>query len=182
MRLSLVAVALLALWLGACRAPAPEMKPYSNPALGFSVSFPTPPKVTDEPASAGGSPHTVTVEADAGGREFAVSVTDAPDPSRDIGSVTAAASDAIARGVGGQAGVPTYAATSDGVIGRELVISKDGRPAAKARFFLAGGRFYVLAANASGGIDDPSVDDFLTSFRVIAGPPASNSAPANSPG
>lgn len=172
MRLSIVAAGLVALWLGACAPSAPELKPHDYPALGFSVSLPGQPTVTDTPAAAD-SVHTVTVEGVGGGRDFSVSVTGAPGPKADIDTVTAATAGELARSLGGQAGVPTYAATAGGVIGRELVINKAGRAAAKMRVFMAGGRVYALIATASGGADeDAAVDAFLTSFRLTAKTPA----------
>jgi hypothetical protein len=178
MRVSLIVAAFATLSLGACKPAPPSLKHYDYPALGFSISLPAPPKVTDEPAGADGSPHMVTVEADDGIRNDAVSITDAPDPQKDIDSLTKAAADAMAKGLDAEPGMPTYAATAEGVDGREFVLSKGGRPGAKVRLFLAGGRFYVLAAKSSAGVDDPAVDDFLTSFHVIAAKPPAPNAPA----
>ena len=180
MRLPLVAAALAAVWLGACKLPRPPMKSYDYPALGFSVSFPAPPKLSNDPASADGSPASVTVESGDGARDFAISITNAPDPSEDIDAATTASAAAMAKGLGAEPGVRTYAATAEGVMGREFVLSKNGRAAAKVRLFLAGGRFYVLAGKSLAGVDDPAVDDFLSSFHVTATPPPSNTA-ANAP-
>ena len=75
------------------------------------------------------------------------------------------------------------------MLGRELVISKDGREEVRARYYLSGARFYILTAKGMGfssAIDptdvDPSIESgtdndagvrhFLISFHLT---PAANS-------
>ena len=168
MRLPPAVICLAAIGLAACQPSPPAMRRYDYPELGFSISFPAPPKVTDQPATAAGAPHTVLVEADAGGRDFAISIAEGTNPGTDIDQVTTEAAVEMTRAAGGEASVRTYAATAEGVMGRELTFTRSGRPVAKARLYLEGGRFYVLAAKSLLGTDDPAVDDFLTSFRLIA--------------
>lgn len=86
--------------------------------------------------------------------------------------------------VGGEVTYRTTCATAEGVLGRELVISKNGRRAVRARYYLSGARFYILTVESavtvplakstdvdpnarSGTDDDPAVTHFLTSFHVM---------------
>ncbi len=162
--------------LGACVPRAP-MKQYDYPALGFSVSFPAPPERTDVPATAS-QPAEVLLGAESGPRDFAVSVADVADPSRSLDLLADAAAARMAKGLGGEASDQAYAATPEGLLGRELVIRRSGRSVAKIRIYLAGGRFYILVAKSALGASDPAVDDFLTSFHAAAKPPT-NAATTN---
>jgi hypothetical protein len=86
--------------------------------------------------------------------------------------------------MGGEVGPETYASTGEGVLGREYAITKDGKPYATIRAFLANGRFYEIGAQSPLGPDDPAVKGFLDTFRITAAPPAvppppANGAPAN---
>jgi len=169
--------ALLGLVLLSACAPRARMKDYDYPALGFSVSFPAPPERTDVPATPS-QPAEVLIGAASGARDFAVSVAEVADPSRDVDSLDEDAAARMAKAMGGEAGNLTYAATPEGLLGRELVITKSGRSVAKIRLYVAGGRFYILVAKSALGVDDPAVDDFLTSFHAAAKAPT-NAATTN---
>lgn len=162
--------------LAACVPRAP-MKDYDYPALGFSVSFPAPPERTDVPATAT-QPAEVLLGAESGPRDFAVSIAEVADPSRDLNSLAEDAAARMAKGLGGAASNLAYAATPEGLLGREVVITKSGQSVAKIRLYVAGGRFYILVAKSALGVDDPAVDDFLTSFHAAAKAPT-NAATTN---
>jgi hypothetical protein len=142
------------------------------------VSFPAAPQRTDVPATAT-QPAEVLLGAQGFPRDFAVSIATVADPSRDLDSLAEDAAARMAKGLGGEASDMAYAATPEGVLGRELVITRDSQSVAKIRIYLAGGRFYILVAKSVLGVDDPAVDAFLTSFHVIGAPKA---APTNTAG
>jgi hypothetical protein len=175
LRTILTAAALLAtLALAACKPP---MKPYDYPQFGFRASFPSPPKITDRPGWPDGSEvHADIVESSGGGRDFAVWVGDVSRANLSIDELTDGAAKHVADGLGGEPGVRTYVATSEGVMGREVPIKKQGAIFVNMRVFLAGGRFYEVVGNSSMGPDDPAVRAFLDSFHVTGMPLA---APAN---
>ncbi len=161
---------LLALALGACRAPPPTE--YTYPAWGFAVSFWSPPKVTEAAVTADQLHHAL-VESDTAGRTFAVYAADGLRPGTTIdGPGPAAAAHAMAAAMGGDVGVMTYAATAAGVDGREFAITKNGKPYATVRIFIVNGRFYEVGGQSLLGPDDPTVKTFLGSFRILPGPPA----------
>jgi hypothetical protein len=168
-------VGLAGLALAACAPPAP-MKSYDFPALGFSAAFPDQPTVTYAPAAAD-SGHQVSVGAEGGGRDFAVSIADA-DPSRDIDDLTDAAAAAMAKGIGGEASDKAYCATPEGLLGRELILSRHGEPFADVRLYKVDARFYIMVAKSVFGPKDSEVQDFLTSFHALkAGGGAATNAP-----
>lgn len=135
--------------------------------------------VTDEPAL-NGAPHSLLVEADTGGRDFAIDASDAPNATdTDIDQLTDVLIPLVLKEVpGGTATTRTYTATSDGLLGRQFDVEKDGKPVLRIRDFAAGGRFYTLVAKSAFGVDDPAVDQFLYSFHVLPGAPATNATPA----
>ena len=51
-------------------------------------------------------------------------------------------------------------------MGREIQVSKDGKPYATMRVFLAGGRFYEVVAVSNYGPSDPASNAFLYSFHT----------------
>ena len=161
---------------------APPMTTYTYPKYGFAADFPAPPKVQDTTNPQNGA-HITVLDAQSLGRDFAITVTDV-DPARDIDGLVEDASQAMAKIASGEVTYRTYCATAEGVLGRELAISKNRRRAVRARYFLSGARFYILTAKSalgvnpvaestgvdptteSGADDDPAVKDFLTSFQV----------------
>jgi hypothetical protein len=172
-------VAILALALvGAC-IPHPQMTAYDYPALGFSVSFPAPPDRNDVPGSEN-QPAMTTIGAKTDLRDFAVTVSEVADPSRSLDSLADEATARMAKALGGESSM-TYAATPEGLLGREVAVDRDGKRLAKIRIYLAGGRLYILVAESSLGEADPAVDDYLTSFHATAAAPT-NAAPANAAG
>jgi hypothetical protein len=170
MRYRWIMAALLGLGLLAACVPPTRMQPYDYPALGFSVSFPAPPDRTDVPATPSQTAEAV-IGVKSGPRDFAVTVAELADPSRDLDSLAEDAAARMAKSMGGEASNLAYAATPEGLLGRELVINKGGRSVAKIRIYVAGGRFYILVAESALGVDDPAVDDFLTSFHATARAP-----------
>jgi hypothetical protein len=184
--LKIAGVVALAGVAAACGLVAPRMTPYAYPRYGFTADFPAPPKLSDT-TDPGTGVRVIVLDAQSPGRDFAVSVTDV-DPKRDIDSLVDDASAAMAKGVGGEVTYRTYCATAEGALGRELVIAKNGRRAVRARYYSAGGRFYILTAESALGMNpvaestdtdptigsgddaDPVVKDFLISFHLT--PPA----------
>lgn len=178
----LALVSLGALALAACK-PAPAMKEYAYPAWGFAASFWAPPQTVEAPPGPG-RPHMLMLESKQAGRTFALSVREGVRPGVDIDQIGPALAGQAAQAMGGERGVMTYTSTAQGVLGREFAFTKDGKPLATVRTYLANGRFYEIAAQSVLGPDDPAVKDFLDSFRITAAPPAvppppANGAPAN---
>jgi hypothetical protein len=178
------AVVIAAASLVASCGLAPKMTAYPYPKYGFTADFPAPPEV-EESTDAQSGVHVIAIDAKNLGRDFAITFSDV-DPSRDIDALVEDASQAMAKAVGGTVTYRTYCATAEGVLGRELVISKNGSRAVRARYYLSGARFYILTAESvvganpvgeSAGVDtstesgadnDPAVNVFLTSFHVSA--------------
>jgi hypothetical protein len=174
--LGLVAAALL---LAGC-GERPPAKYYYYPRWGFSVAMPSPPKVIETPAGAGG-PRSFVVADEAGADDFAVSAADLGPNVKDIDQIADMAAPAVAKTVGGEVGPRTYVATvqtTNQAMGREITINKDGRPFATLRLYVVGDRLYELVGRTSFGPDDPAAKAFLDSFTIIAGPPAAATAPA----
>jgi hypothetical protein len=177
-----ITLVLAALALAACK-PAPPFKEYAYPAWGFVARFWAPPQVTETPARPG-LPHTLVLVSSQAGRDFAVSVREGVRPGIDIDQIGPNIARQTANAVGGELGPETYASTGEGVLGREYSITKDGRPYATVRAYLANGRFYEIGAQSALGPDDPAAKAFLDTFRITKAPPAvppppANGAPAN---
>jgi hypothetical protein len=170
-----VAVILATSVLAACKPAQAPTKAYAYPAWGFEASFPAPPKETDTPAE-GDNPHAFLTEYQDGSHDFLVWTADVSQKQPDIDQMADAASSILAQQTGSVAGVKAYTATGDGVDGREVSFTKDGRTVATLRFFLVGGRLYQVAARSILGGDDPAVKDFLSSFHTLGGAPAEGSA------
>ena len=79
--------------------------------------------------------------------------------------------------MGGDAAAPTAVTTPEGVVGREVRLSQDGKPIFIARYFLVGRRLYEVNASAISGFDDPFVTGFLNSLRITSAAPAANNSP-----
>ena len=170
-----VAAVLASASLAACKPPVAPTREYAYPAWGFKASFPAQPKETDTPAQ-GDNPHGFLAEYQDGSHDFAVLTVDTSRPPADLDEMADAASGFLAQSSGSVAGIKAYAATSDGVDGREVVLTKGGRTIATLRFFVAGGKFYQVAARSVLGGDDPAVKDFLFSFHTLGGAPAATNA------
>jgi hypothetical protein len=163
--LSICAVAAGLLALSACARP-PPFKEYVFPAWGFAASFRGPPKETDYPAAADGSTvHTFAVESSLFGRDNLVNVIDGSGSSKSDDQALADAPPKLAAYVGGTLGPITYAAVGD-VMGREFLINRPGRQAARARIFVANKHLYELVSQSPLGPDDRETGAFLTSFRL----------------
>ena len=180
-RLTLFALALVALAAAGCKAP--PMKEYVYAKWGFAASFWAAPEVTETPA-APGRPHALLLDSQQAGRDFAVSVREGVRPDVDIDQIGPEFARQFAQATGGEVGPETYASTGQGVLGREYAITKNGKPYATVRSFLANGRFYEIGAESPLGPDDPAVKYFLDTFRITAAPPAvpppdANATPAN---
>jgi hypothetical protein len=181
MRQTLVAAfALAALLLGACSPGALPTKEYAYPAWGFRASFPSPPVETAKPGAPDGSqPNSGLVEATGSGRDFAVWAADVSKSNMSLDDLASNAADHVARGMGAAVGVRTYAATGDGVLGREFQLTQGDKWVMTVRVFLAGGKFYEVIAKSDRGKDDPAVQAFLTSFHTLgAAPAAANATPS----
>ena len=171
-----------ALALAACK-PAPPLKEYAYPAWGFAARFWAPPQVTETPA-APGQPHSLMLESKQAGRDFVVSVAEGVRPDVTIDAIGPDYARRATKAMDVEVGPQTYAATGQGVLGREYALLKSGKPYAAIRAFLANGRFYEVAAQSVLGPDDPAVKDFLDTFRITAAspatpPPSATKAPAN---
>jgi hypothetical protein len=136
-----IAAVLAAVALASCTPGTPATKDYAYPAWGFKASFQAPPLVTSDPGTADGSkPPSTTVGVNSGGRDFAVWAADVSKADLSIDDLTSSASDHVSKELGFTPSIPAYAATSEGVEGRELSFTKDGRWQATMRVFVSGGR------------------------------------------
>jgi len=180
--LNLAAVIASASLAASCGLP---MTTYPYPKYGFTVDFPSAPKMKDTINPQNGA-HITVLESRRLGRDFEVTFTDVAP--RDIDALVEDMSQAMTRLVGGQVTYRTECATPEGVFGRELVFSKGGRRAVRARFYLSGARFYMLTAKSVAGLspaaeeegvdpstesgkdEDPAVGQFLNSFHVTPAP------------
>jgi hypothetical protein len=182
MRYLKLAIAVASASLAASCGLAPPMTTYPFPKYAFTADFPSAPTETDTTDPRNGAPIAV-IDSKSLGRDFSVTVTQV-DPKRDIDEIVEDAAQSTVRIVGGEITYRTYASTAEGVLGRELVISKDGRRAVRARYYRSGDRLYILSARSvmganptaeatgedhtteSGADDDPAVKAFLTSFHA----------------
>ena len=180
MRVPSVAAAILlaALVLDGCNLATPAAKDYAYPAWGYKISLPGTPVETKQP----GPPKAERVEASTDGRHFAVWAADVSNTGMSLDDLAKAASGFIAKQMGATAGVPAYAATGDGVMGREYQLTASGKWRATLRVFLAGGRFYEVIGSSASGEDDPVLKDFLSSFHTTGAPTAGNAAGGGSGG
>jgi hypothetical protein len=175
MRAPFIAAAILltALVLAGCKPAAPPTKEYAYPVWGFKISLPGAPAETKQPGAPNAStPSADRVEASADGRHFAVWAADVSKTGMSLDDLAKAASGFIAKQMGATASVPAYAATSDGVMGREYQLMSGGKWRATLRVFLAGGRFYEVIGSSTSGQDDPALKDFLSSFHTTGAAPA----------
>jgi|HubBroStandDraft_2_1064218.scaffolds.fasta_scaffold133635_1 hypothetical protein len=177
-----VALAVLLL-LGACNLMNPPAKEYTYPAWGFRASFLTPPTETAKPGTPDGTqPDADLVEAVGGGRDFAVWVADVSKSNLSLDDLASNAADHVSKGIGADIGIQTYAATGDGVMGREYQLTKNGKWVVTLRVFLAGGKFYEVIGKSDLGKDDPALQRFLVTFHTLAAAsPQATNAPAPPP-
>lgn len=174
---AIVMLAAIGLALTACAPPPP--KEYAYPAWNFAASFRGPPKVTETKASADGStPHSLLVESNVGGDDFAVNVTDASAATSTADQMLDATPQALAKSMGVDVGATVYAATGQ-VTGREVRFDKGGEPVMLMRVFVAGNFLYEVSANSAKGVTDPNVRVFLDSFHLLSAPPAAPVPAAN---
>jgi len=165
-------IAILALWLGAC-GPLAD-KRYDYPAWGVSAVFPEPPKVDDEPATPGrGANFEAKLDDDKAQIKVLIVVDTAPGETVDSIARDHAARTAAA--IQGDAGAPHVVTTPEGVVGREVRFSADGRPIFISRYFLVGRRLYEADVSAIDGFDDPFTAGFLNSLRITVRPPLASS-------
>ncbi len=158
-RVIVVFAAALSSLAGCARAPAPPLKEYVYPALGFAISFHAPPKaITNAPASA-----FEDVTAD---RDDLVNVIDGTGSTKSEDQALSDAPAAMAQALHGTLGPITYAATGK-VIGREFLLNRPDRSAARVRIFVFHQHLYELVAWSKNGPDDPDVAGFLESFRFL---------------
>jgi hypothetical protein len=162
-RPAVVALPIAVLALSGCSVP--PLKAYAYPAWNFAVSFRAAPKVTDVPASAGGS-RAILVESHAGGRDFLVEAIDGSASARSEAQALADAPGNLAAAVKGTPGPMTYAAAGK-VTGREFTLARPGRPTAKVRVFVEKKHLYEVIAESALGPDEPEVAAFLNSFRLL---------------
>jgi hypothetical protein len=165
--------------LSGCNLLNPPAKEYSYPAWGFRASFLTPPTETAKPGTPDGTqPDADLVEAVGGGRDFAVWAADVSKSNLSLDDLASNAADHVSKGIGADIGIQTYAATGEGVVGREYQLTKNGKWVVTLRVFLAAGKFYEVIAKSDFGKDDPALQTFLISFHTLGGAPT---APANAP-
>jgi hypothetical protein len=180
-----VALSLALLAAASCSKPTPKEQAY--PAWNFAASFTGEPKVTDSKAN-GGQPATLLVVSSAGGHDFSVYAMDTSSASVPADQILANAPQALSTSQEIDEGSVTYVAT-DGVTGREVLFTKNDKPAIIVRFFVTGGKLYEVNASVPAGASDPDAKAFLDSFHLLTPPPppAANTAPAanaatNAPG
>jgi hypothetical protein len=180
-RFAIVVLGLALAAAAACSQP-PKPTAYANPQWGFGATFPGPPKVTETAASATQA-HSVLVEANVDGRDFAVNVLDATGAEGAPSEILDRAQQVLAQSQELDVGSNTPVTLGD-ITGREVRFDKDGNPVMLARLFMINGRLYEVNANSAKGTTDPAVKAFLDSFHLVASPdsgaPAA-SAPVNSP-
>jgi hypothetical protein len=171
-----IATAGLCLALAAC-SPTKE---YDYPAWGFAASFPAPPTVTEVAALIDGTrPHAISLDNFVGGkRTFEVQAAEATGADASPDEFLAAVPQRTAQSVSGEVTSTTYVATG-AVTGREVRISKDGKPFEVMRAYAANGHLYVISVISTPSLDDPAVKSFLDSFKLLPAPPAT-AAPTNS--
>jgi hypothetical protein len=153
--------------VSACSSP-PPLKEYAYPSWGFAVSFRGPPKETDHPASSDGAEaHTFLVESSVAGRDELVNVIDGSGSTKSEDQALSDAPAILASSVGGALGPMTYVATGK-AMGREFLLTRPGRPAARVRVFVFNKHLYEIIAQSTRGPDDPETSSFLASFRLLA--------------
>jgi hypothetical protein len=180
--LSAAAMLLAAFAVASCKPVAPPTKAYAYPPWGFKASFQAPPTGTNQPGSPENlTPNAYLVEANAGGRDFAVWAADISRANLSLDDLASETSENVSKGLDATPSIQAYASTSEGVMGREFTFTKDAKWQATVRVFVAGGRAYQVIAKSAFGQDDPAVSDFLSSFHTLGGAPAANSAATNSP-
>ena len=170
-----VAIVLASSAFVGCRPADAPTKEYVYPAWGFKASFPAPPKETDTPAQ-GANSHAFHVEYLDDAHDFAVGTADTSRSPTELDEMADAAAGALAQASGSVAGIKAYDATGEGVDGRKVELTKDGKTIATLRYFVAGGRFYEVLARSARGGDDPAVTGFLDSFHIVGGAPAPNNS------
>jgi hypothetical protein len=163
-------VGLLALAaLLACAKP-PDPKEYSYPEWGFAASFREAPKVTDSPGSTDGTrTHTFLVENATKERDELVYAVDGSQSTKSEDRALTDAPANLAKSVGGTLGPITYAAAGK-VVGREFLLTRPGRPVGRVRVFVFHKHLYEVIAQSDHGPDDPDVERFLASFRLLEAP------------
>jgi hypothetical protein len=151
--------------LSACSVP--PMKEYAWPAWGFAVSFRGAPKQTDIPGTADGKGrHGFLIESSLAGRDDLVNVIDGTGSPKSEDQALTDAPGNIAKAAGATLGPITYAG-SGAVVGREFLLTKPGRPAARARVFVFHQHLYELISQSALGPEDPESAAFLDSFRLL---------------
>jgi len=174
MRTALAVAGACCLALGAC---SPPMREYQYPVYGFAISFPSPPKETDQPSDGKSGPRIILESTAAGGRDFVIETYDLRSyfayASKDV---MASAVQENADKLGGVVSSETPISTSS-YSGRQYQLSKNGKPTTVLREFLAGSKFFIVAAASDIGPNDPAIDAYFNSFRLLpATPPPVNGA------
>jgi hypothetical protein len=168
------AVTLGAALLAACSKPAPVA--HSYPDWNFAVSLAGPVKETPTKAN-GAQPASFLVTASADGHDYAVNVIDASSATVSPDQLLSSAPQAVASSMEVDLGTTTDV-TASGVNGRQVLFTKDDKPAMIDRFFVAGGKLYEVSATVPAGAADPAAKAFLDSFHLITPPPPPAPAPA----
>src|SRR5580698_8561062 len=153
--------------LAACSKPAPVA--HSYPDWNFAVSLAG--QVKETPTKANGQqPASFLVTSSVDGHDYAVNVIDASSATVSPDQLLSSAPQAVASSMEVDIGTTTYVAAS-GVTGREVLFTKDDKPAMIDRFFVAGGKLYEVSATVPGGASDAAAKAFLDSFHLITPPP-----------
>ena len=105
----------------------------THPAWGFSAAFLAQPKLTETLRRARRlvRGHSLLVASNTGLDDFEVFALEAPPPAKSIDEFTDAAAPVVAKSLGDEVGATTYVATvqlTNRAMGREVQITKDGRP------------------------------------------------------
>jgi hypothetical protein len=149
--------------LAACSAP--QWKAYNYPAWGFTVSFKTPPAVT-ETASTATSPHSIQAEATQDGVHLVVIAIDSQAEGKSDQQLLADIPEDMVRSSGGTVR-SSVNATADKVAGREITIDHGADPAERARVFVVKGRVYQVVTQTPDGSDNTTdAAQFLDSFHL----------------
>jgi hypothetical protein len=148
--------------LAACSQPQPKV--YNYPAWGFSVTFKTPPKVT-ETASTADSPHSIQAEATQDDVDLVVIALDSQTQGKSDEQLLAEVPDEMVRGANGTVKSQVNI-TLGKVAGRDLTIDRGADPTERARVFVVKGRIYQVVTQTPQGTEDTEATQFLNSFHL----------------
>lgn len=162
-RLAASAAALLVTLTACVPGPAAKWTTLKEPAWGFAVDFPGPPKVVDNPPSAAdNNVHSLLAQIKRDDVQLGVSVFDAAHSDKSPDQLLSG----MAQAMGKDAKLTqTYVAVGK-VVGRDMQIESPGQPIVRMRVFVADHKLYEVIGASVRGPTDPTLVRFLDSFRL----------------